>query len=468
MEKEIAMRTLGAVAAGLLWLATAAGGQSYHEPKYLVGGDVPSADPTLVQGMNLLDLSGPAPALTQWLQPGFTSRFVMDRDNRQILVMVQGTSNSGTLYAGPKNGMFRFDPVTKAVTTLVCPPWNATIGYHSYYHAVIDHNGDYICGGYDYDRLNSQNSGYYLFKVTPSGVVRTLLHPRSLGREIQFYGKLERNINSGHVLVCDMFVRTSPTTIRNPILEVDVASGFVFTFSTGGAYGWYGFYGAPQNHRTGDIEGPYGTRVFRVSQGNTSRTTVAVLPGLPYPIYGGNAYDLQTAASPRVVSMGYRNSPPETWFYALDAATWTVTSTSVSTLMKTNSNGFEFYEGRHTQTVLNGRQIWDILLSAPAHPNRPYAIAVGISGVAPGLPLKDGRRINQNLDNAVVLSVQNRFGPLFNPGPGVLDSSGRAKARLNLSPVGSIGIPCWIAWLVIDPNAPLGIAYIPDTYVMRI
>jgi hypothetical protein len=294
------------------------------------------------------------------------------------------------------------------------------------------------------------------------------VQPWSLGRKIEFFGKVSRNIRSGHVLVCDMFVQTSPTTVRYPILEVDTATGFTFTFSTGGQYGWYGFYGASQNYRTGDIEGPYGTRVFRVMPGTTSRSTVTVLPGLPYPIYGGAAYDLQTAASPRIISMGYANSPAETYLYALDASTWTVTSLRVSATAKTQSNGFEFYRGRHTQAILNGRLTWDILLSAPQHPNKAYAIAIGASGVSPGVKLPDGRRILLNLDDAVLLSSRDRLRPFFNPGPGYLDAKGEAKARVSTPWLGKVNIPIWVSWVVIDPAAPLGIAYIPDPYVLRI
>ena len=55
---------------------------------------------------------------------------------------------------------------------------------------------------------------------------------------------------------------------------------------------------------------------------------------------------------------------------------------------------------------------------------------------------------------------------------GVLDSGGEAQGELNLRPLslppGGLGMPLWIAVAVLDPAAPNSIAYLPDTYVMRI
>ena len=40
--------------------------------------------------------------------------------------------------------------------------------------------------------------------------------------------------------------------------------------------------------------------------------------------------------------------------------------------------------------------------------------------------------------------------------------------KLDLSTLDQLGMPIWLAMAVLDPAAPCGIAYLPDTYVMRI
>lgn len=453
-----------------LALATAASAQSHHDPRYIVGGALPSNDTTITQGIQLLDMTTPsAPSMAKLFQPGFTSRFVMDRDNIHVLFTAQGSSSTNSLYSNLRGGMFRYNTKTGRISTVTAPAWSATTGYESFYHAEVDHDGDYVVGNYDFDRLNPQNSGYRLLRVSPAGVSTTIIGPNRLGRPTQFTGQIGRNILTGNMLVCDLWQRTSPSTLVYPILEVDTDTGLVFTFHNGAGHGWYGFWSLPQNHRTGDIEGPWGTRVFRIRPGNQPRSTVTVLPGLPTPIYGGTEFDLQTAASPQMVATSFTNAPRQTYFFTIDPKTWSVTATRTSPTLKTDGNGLAFYRGRHTQTLITGQRKWQVRLSAPNHPNKGYAVAVGFSGLAPGIKLPDGRNINLNLDAAAILSLRGQLMPFFDPGPNRLDQNGEAIAILDAKLLGGrIGIPCWIAWIVIDPAAPGGIALIPDTYVMRL
>lgn len=456
-----------ALVAAAVFAPLALHAQAFHAPDYLIGGGIPSPG-TETQGLHRFDFTGSAPVLTKLLQPGMQCRCVMDRDNRHVLLSVQGSTSSNTLYQGVRSGLYRFDPATLTVTTVVRPAESPVTGYSSFYHTEIDHNGDYISGVWVNDLQVGSNRGYRLWKVSYFGRITPVLTTASLGRTADFSGKISRDIQTGLMLISDQTVRTSPTTIHYPILALDTVNGKVTTYNDGGAYGWYGFYNMPQNYRTGDIEGPYGTRVIRVTRGGGSRTTVTTIPGLPYPIYGGGAYDLQTAHNPRIVCMGYQNTPPVTWHYRVDAQTWTVTAFQILSSVKTDSLVFDFYRGRHTQSVLNGKQRWDIYLSAPQFPNRAYLAAVGASGVWPGIKIPDGRRILLNLDNVAILSAQDQLRPYFNPGPAVLDAGGNAKAHLNLSAFPRFGVPCWVSWVVFDRAAPSGIAYIPDPYVIRI
>ena len=78
---------------------------------------------------------------------------------------------------------------------------------------------------------------------------------------------------------------------------------------------------------------------------------------------------------------------------------------------------------------------------------------------------RDNRKIYLRPDNITPPSLNGWLTPIFDPGPGKLDANGEATGGLDFSKLPSIGLPIWIAVLVLDPNAPNGIAYIPDTYV---
>lgn len=128
-----------------------------------------------------------------------------------------------------------------------------------------------------------------------------------------------------------------------------------------------------------------------------------------------------------------------------------------------------FYRGRHIQTIKVAPRRWDAHLSCPAFPGKAYAIAISLAGYRPGVRLPDGRRIHLNLDHAVALSMRGQLRPLFDPGPGRLDANVGAIGSIDLGSIPSnLGIPMWIAMAVLDFAAPLGIAYLPDTYVFRL
>ena len=111
---------------------------------------------------------------------------------------------------------------------------------------------------------------------------------------------------------------------------------------------------------------------------------------------------------------------------------------------------------------------WDVLISCPSFPNRSYIIALGRSGIRPGVKLPDGRKIYLVPDDLTLPTLNNHLKPFFDAGPLKLDGSGCAMASLNVSSLPKLGIPIWIAVIVMDAQAPNGIAYIPDTYVMRL
>ena len=84
----------------------------------------------------------------------------------------------------------------------------------------------------------------------------------------------------------------------------------------------------------------------------------------------------------------------------------------------------------------------------------------------PGARLPDGRIIRMNLDRFVVANVGGVLAPFWNGGTniGLLDSSGRATARLTIPGViPSTGkFTFYAAFLTLDPNAPSGIGTVSN------
>jgi len=312
-------------------------------------------------------------------------------------------------------------------------------------------------------------------KVRYDRTVTTILTSAALGRRAYLHGALTTNIDSGNLLVSDLTYQSSPPA-RYPVLEI-APDGTVQSWSTGGNFGWYGCWQMPQNHRTGDIEGPYQGHVFRLRPGNSSRTTLSTIHIASAPVSAQRNYklDLQTAPQLRFVGTPYTfQGGYRTWIGRIDRTTGALTSIHVTGIGARNAYwyDFDFYRGRHIQTLKTHKDRWMILLSCPRFPGRAYCLGASLSGVRPGIPLSGGRRININPDPILAATLQNQLPGLWNPGPGVLDRNGEARGLLDLTPLklppGGAGIPLWIAMVVLDPRVPGGVAYLPDTFVMRL
>lgn len=452
----------------LLGLAAGVASAQYHEPIYLYGGYYPTTSTLYNKGLLLLDATASPPRTTTVLMPGYITRRVrMDWDNRHLVIAVGGTTS--TYYTGLKGGLFRIDHAGQVVKSLYHFPGSSTVGYDSPYDMVIDHNGDYIASMYRY-RRSPYSYGYEIWKVRSDGTVSTLLTSVKAGLNSWYPSRRMRiNIDTGKVLFNDGY-HSSPTTMRYPVFEVDSETGTFSTWNTGAAYAWTSSYSMPQDHRTGYLQKVYSRYVLQLKPGTSGATTLKTLsvPHNNYIYYGG-MMDLQTAARPRFVYATYGSyGGARTWLHYVDRTTWAVTSTPVSSLYTYSYAGNAFYRGRHTQTVRTVGRQWTVRLSAPKFPGMRYVVAAGFSGVRPGVTLPDQRRLNLNIDPLVVLTLGNRIPSVWNPGPGILDANGEAQGTLNLNAFAPAGRPIWIAWMVLDPKAPLGIAYMPDTYVMRI
>jgi len=436
-----------------------------HHPVYLYGGYPPTTSTVYNPGVHILDMSGPTPVTKKIVDNGYyAGDATMCRDNKHVLVTVRGTTSTSTIYGPMREGLFRVDPATGSYTTV----WNntpSTLGYMALYDLNINQDGDFIVGVYEYKRTTPTYSGYHIWKITPTGTASTFVSTVTLGRSAYASHRFAKNIQTGKLFWCEGY-----STSGYQVSEIS-KDGTVTRWAAGssGNYGWYGYYSTPQNYRTGDLEGPYAGYVYQLKKGASSRTTIATLntTSLPYYVYGAGLPDLQTAAKRRIVHVCYDSSPNGGWLADVDVGTWTVTPTLFTSLRNYNYC-FDFYRGRHTQTVTTGKDKWMVRFSAPQYPGKTYAAAVGMSGVAPGIPLADGRTILLNFDAVSYMTLNNLIPSIWQNGVGVLDGNGGAIGMLDLSGVGALGVPIWIAWVVLDPKAPSGIAYVPDPYVMEL
>jgi hypothetical protein len=94
----------------------------------------------------------------------------------------------------------------------------------------------------------------------------------------------------------------------------------------------------------------------------------------------------------------------------------------------------------------------------------PYALALSLSGVRPGVLLPDGRRLPLNVDaltHAVLFGGLGHF--LSFASVGRLGPLGLAFTYLDVSRLpGVSGIRVWAVAVALDPAAPLGLGTISD------
>jgi hypothetical protein len=419
----------------------------------------------------------------------------MDVDNRRI-VLVAGPTNLTTVNL--KDGLFRFDPSSGKLETLMPAP----AGY-SFRSLLVNQDGDYVVGTRIEQPPPSSRVDYAVLKVDALRRVTTVLSTvRDLGESTDLTTAIGCNIDTGNYLITA--VGSSPTYRHDwvhGVLDVDVNhDGRWTTFSNGGGYtrpgsrvpgcGWLQGYGhVRQDFATGALRDVYNDslqigNIHELEPGRTPRTTLYVCGSPPYwhlTSWTAGFPDLQSAARPRYLVPAFEGRFPKAHdadgFLAVDQADYFAVGfsgytrpppRSIFPVIQT-STVFELYRGRHLASVKTGPARWTIRLSLPSHAGRRYVAAAGISGVRPPIRLPDGRRIWLNADDVTRLSLLGAARPFFDPGPGALDANGEAAGRLDLSALGPTGgLPVWIAVLVLDPHAPLGIAYIPDTHVIRV
>jgi len=402
---------------------------------------------------------------------------IMDANNKDIILTVGGTTSTSTVYkAMLQSGLYRLDPGTMAITTVLADSMSL------YYprRTLINQDGDYVFQNYYRD----PSYKYAWNKLDQGSTLTTIFSSLSTGDSYLYAYGLGKNMDTGNYLMNG----------RSPTMYYavwDVADDGTFTTFAGGpspAYGWYGYYAnMQQNFDTGSIEGKYGRTLYRLKKGALSRTTLWNLgygPNHNMDSYS-SVFDLQSAASKKIWGSGYyyhQITSPTTvsWYacsvYQIDPVPpYGVIGTSLDPnntagLRYTRyTYGMDFYRGRHIQTVKKGTGKWDLNISCPKFPNKAYVAAVSMAGYRPPIPLPSGRKIYLVPDILTGLSLGNLLKPFFDAGPGTLDAGGEAKGSLDLSTLPKLGgVPIWIAVAVLDAAAPDGMAYLPDTYVFRI
>lgn len=481
------MRSLVLLLAVVALGAGAGSAQDHHHPIYVVGGGHSPSSPYSYNGVYLLDTT----AVTNTIRFLFPTpnalahnALVMDYDNRSVLMATSGFPVSPT----PPASVFQVDPVSMSMITLAefyngGTPNNPQVNFIES-NCLVDQNADclFVLTRIEVTSIMRGTSAVLKYERL-SGRVSTILTGAQLSPpgSAHLFG-LGKDIDTGKVMVTDNRSLTSPSTLHRPVSlltpENDYDPRAISLWSPGDpANNWFTNAIPQQNHRNGFLQSVEGDLVVQMTPGPPGLcTTLSQLKVSSNPVYSNwGKFDLQTARRPLYWCVA-RRGPRATgcnWLLGLDTSTWTITTVNVIEGGWGIPNyHFEFNRGRHLQTVRLAPNKWTIRISVPHHPQKQYVIAAGLHGVRPGVPMPDGRRLNLNADAMVLATLHRLIPAVWDAGPGILDKNGEARAGLDVSglsiPPGGLGVPVWIAVMIMDPSAPSGIAYMPDTYVMRI
>lgn len=472
------------------------GAAQYHAPTFLVGGSQLGTSSEWASGLWIVDGTRRTAVslFAPHVRPAEIRVACMDVDNRCIMFVAKAAT-WGTIH-NVQDGVFRYDPDAQTITTIFRGNYT-TLGPAKFiYGMTVNQDGDYVFGA---EAQEPTVRDYRIYKVGASRTLTTVLSTlRDIHARAEFTGAMGRNIDTGNYLALTNSV-SGPFNWNYPVLDVDEQGRWTVYSNGGGShftkFGWMQRYGhLHQDYETGDLQIVMSilgkpAHVYRLKPGSTPRTTLWAL-GHPYGFtYQHNAPgipDLQSAARRRYVVPAYYYQPSQPgkedayWpaYTTVDQENYLTTGhvcplpENLPTRYGPTYNlslVFEFYRNRHIASVKTGEGKWTLLFSVPNHPGKQYKAIVGTSGVRPPLALPDGRRLCLKFDVLSHLSMHGLLGSTFDPGPGQLDAKGEARGQLDVSaflPTG--GLPIWIAMVVLDPNAPLGIAYIPNPHVIRV
>jgi len=341
---------------------------------------------------------------------------IMDANNKDILLTLGGTTSTSTLYKSMlQSGLYRLDPGTMAITTVLADSMKL------YYprRTIINQDGDYIIQNYYREGVPPVYK-YAWMKLDQGTTLTTIFSSLSTGDTYLYAYGLGKNMDTGNYLMNGR----SPTVYYG---VWDVADDGTFTTFAGGpspAYGWYGYYAEmEQNFDSGAIEGKYSRTLYRLKKGALSRTTLWNLGYGPNHYLGSycSNFDLQSAANKKLWGSGYVmqqvTSPTTMTVYAASlyeidpVPPYGVIGTSLDPNNTTGlrytrySYGMDFYRGRHIQPVKTAPSKWNLYISCPRFPNKGYIAAISMAGYRPPVLLPSGRKIHLVPDDLTNLSL---------------------------------------------------------------
>jgi len=122
---------------------------------------------------------------------------------------------------------------------------------------------------------------------------------------------------------------------------------------------------------------------------------------------------------------------------------------------------------RNVATERLGPGRWAVRLDFPGEVGKLYTFGVSVTGVRPGVPLADGRRLLFNPDAVTALGLSGQLGPILRGYAGQLDVAARARGVIDVGAAPPWkGVRIWIQAVTLDRNASLGILTIADPVLL--
>ena len=378
---------------------------------------------------------------------GVTSSQVFFIQGSQVTTLTSGTSSHYGCVMGPTNQLLylvstggmvlKVDPRTQAVVGTVIT------GLASPYDITVDGHGDAFV-----------NSSTTLWKVPQAGGYSTVVTGLS-----GMTGGADVDIDSGDIIL-------QSASAPDPALLVKRDGSTVTTLGTGAD----ARYGIGQHIPTGDLYsgsccGDFtpAENIF-VLRAGSSAATVWLSSALPPVGVYSLKVDRASAATQRLILGAFRPSSTPRGpggIYTVDLSTKTVNH--LTTL------NFSLYETeilyrRNVFGLNTGPGTWQIGVNIPEDKGLSYILGVGFSGVRPGLPLPDGRRIHLVPDDFTYVGLTIGLAPFLTGTSGTLNANGMAVALLDLRMLGKAvnGFRFHFLAVTLDPRAPLGIKTITD------
>jgi len=338
----------------------------------------------------------------------------MDNDNQHVVI----------IQTSPPT-LFRVDPVAKAIVGTI---WQgAPLTYLNYINPTS--TGDFLVA----DRTTA-------FLVRGDGSAVSTLYA---GSPFQGLQGCTQDLVSGNYAMGDLSVKAVFMIAGDGTLVTTYAHSAISPFVM------------TQDHRDGAL------LIGGGATGNVHRldTTVNALTTVTSSAGNANAICFDRWSGNGEIVVG------TTTVYRMDING--VVITSHPGIPGTNS-GLCFDQGRNLVPVHVGTpNQYRIDVNFPGFAGRAYVMAMSVSGFAPGIPV-GGRAVQLIPDNVFILSVQGLLAPLLTNNVGVLSPFARASAKLDLSLFGKLlsGLRVWMAAVVIDPAAPMGVGAISKPYVI--